>query len=84
MLEERSNPPRAGNLRRHVAGKEVTTNMENDQTNQLDQRLTGIEPRISRLEVQGTKLDRLIYKLFKRLPKRTGATSATPAEIKTA
>ena len=58
--------------------------MENEQTNQLDQRLNGIEARIKVLEEQGTKLDRLIYKLFKRLPKKTGATSETPAETKTA
>jgi chaperonin cofactor prefoldin len=83
MLGGRSNPPRAGALRSHVAGKEVKTNMDNDQTNQLDQRLQGIETRIARLEAQGTKLDRLIYKLFKRLPRKTGEMSATPAEIKT-
>ena len=55
--------------------------MDNEQNN-LDQRLTEIETRISRLEEQGTKLDRLIYKLFKRLPKKTGSTSVTPAETK--
>ena len=58
--------------------------MDNEPTNQLEQRLTGLETRISRLEEQGTKLDRLIYKLFKRLPKKTGATGATPAETKPA
>jgi len=58
--------------------------MENEHNNQLDQRLKGIEARLSVLEEQGTKLDRLIYKLFKRLPRKAEGTSEIPAETTTA
>lgn len=58
--------------------------MDHDQTTQLDQRLKGIEARISVLEEQGTKLDRLIYKLFKRVPKRVEEPGKTPVEQPTA
>ena len=46
---------------------------ENEKTPQAEQptqqRLTGIEARPTVLENQTTKLDRLVYKLFKRLPR---------------
>lgn len=47
--------------------------MDNEKTQQAEQphqqRLKGIEARLTVLEEQVTKLDRLVYKLFKRLPR---------------
>ena len=47
--------------------------MDNDKTTHAEQpqqqRLKGIEARLTVLEEQVTKLDRLVYKLFKRLPR---------------
>jgi Tfp pilus assembly protein PilN len=48
-------------------GKEVTT-MTNDKDT-VEQRLKGIEARLTVLEADSKKLDRLVYKLFKRLPR---------------
>jgi hypothetical protein len=52
--------------------------MDNTKTSQTEQpnqqRLKGIEARLTVLEEQVTKLDRLVYKLFKRLPREQQST----------
>jgi hypothetical protein len=46
--------------------------MDNEKTPEAEQpyqqRLKGIEARLTVVEQQAQKLDRLVYKLFKRLP----------------
>ena len=58
--------------------------MDNEKTPQAEQphqqRLKGIEARLTVLEEQVTKLDRLVYKLFKRLPRHAPEEESSPAD----
>ena len=55
--------------------------MDNEQLpkfEQHQQRLRGTEARLRELEDQTTKLDRLVYKLFKRLPRHAPEEESSP------
>jgi hypothetical protein len=55
--------------------------MDNEKTTQPEQphqqRLRGIEARLTVLEEQTAKLDRLVYKLFKRVPREQQSAEET-------